>query len=155
MEKSRKHPGLLSISCPLLTHSLGRRLRCSLRTTSKRWEEVWREGNSYSSELTRGKAALDRRLAAKRKRGIICGWGLTWKIRDALGNLGKCQGQSTNKKTFYLPMQVLLHQQWRVFGEWVGVIHFLGWWCLCHERLWSFSFIHPSIQYSWSTNNLS
>lgn len=65
--ENRTQPGLLSIACPLPVHSLGTNLCFLLWITSKKWEEVWREDNSYSPELTWKKSSPGQKTGSKRK----------------------------------------------------------------------------------------
>lgn len=96
-------PGLLSTSYPLPTHSLGRRLCFPVRITSKRWKEVWRDGNPYSPELTQRESSPRQKTVSRRKipeylwiRPKVQDWRCTKKS----GANEKTRAQSVEKRHF-------------------------------------------------------
>lgn len=87
--ENRTQPGLLSISCPLPTHSLGRSLCFLLRITSKK-----RECNSYSPELTWRKRSPGQKTGNKRKT-----WEYLWRRPEVQDERGSGTPEANGKTT--------------------------------------------------------
>lgn len=137
------HPGLLTSPTHLSAHSLGRSLCFPLRITSKRWEEVRREGSSLPWAIPEEKQLWTEDWQQKGNMGIS-GWGLRCGSGDTPENLGQTKRPGhCQKRTFYLQCKSysfnLMECIW-VGWEWVTS---LGGALLMNTFNPSVSFIHP------------